>query len=386
MNHTSMPKKNKITDLKFDDKNFNKGNQFGDSLLDKSISKFGFREADTVDKNGILVGGNKRVAKAGEKGFEDVEIIKADPKKIYALQFDDLDIDTPEGRELALALNQTAKANIILDTDLVEAELGEVVCQEWGVELAEKLEEEEGEDNIPEAESISAEGDLWELNNHRLLCGSSCNIDDIDKLMNGKKADLIFTDPPYDLEDEYSVFILSQAKEDCHVFIMNSDKLLIENIKNNQKYFRKMFFVDFRQARLVSSNQPMTRVDPIAEFLKGKGKFNNMRDGFSTLIECAKIHNNNAEQNHGFNQAKKVELPETFVLHYSKPNELVCDFFGGAGSTLIACEKNNRNCYLMELDSKNVDIIVKRWVEYMVKNNKLYEVKLNGMDYRNKFV
>jgi len=139
--------KKKITDLKFDDKNFNIGSQQGNALLEKSIQKFGFREAATVDKNGVLIGGNKRTAKAGELGFEDVEIIKADPKKVYALQYDDIDIDTPEGRSLALALNATAKSNIVLDAELVEAELGEAVCEEWGVEKQIQM---PGEDELAE--------------------------------------------------------------------------------------------------------------------------------------------------------------------------------------------------------------------------------------------
>lgn len=124
--------KAKISDLKFDNKNFNKGTQFGDSLLDKSISKFGFREAGVLDRNGRLIGGNKRTAKAGEQGLEDVEIIKADPNKIYALQFDDIDLDTPEGRELALALNATAKANISFDVEVMEATIESVKVEEWG--------------------------------------------------------------------------------------------------------------------------------------------------------------------------------------------------------------------------------------------------------------
>ena len=124
--------KAKISDLKFDNKNFNKGTQFGDSLLDKSIQKFGFREAGVLDRNGRLIGGNKRTAKAGERGLEDVEIIKADPNKIYALQFDDIDLDTPEGRELALALNATAKANISFDVEVMEATIESVKVEEWG--------------------------------------------------------------------------------------------------------------------------------------------------------------------------------------------------------------------------------------------------------------
>lgn len=120
-----MSKAIKINSLKFDDKNFNKGTEYGDQLLTKSIEKFGFREGATLDKNNVLIGGNKRVAKAGEKGFEDVVIIDADPTKVYALKYSDVDINTPQGRELALALNQTARKNIVLDAEVIEAELGD---------------------------------------------------------------------------------------------------------------------------------------------------------------------------------------------------------------------------------------------------------------------
>jgi hypothetical protein len=125
----------KLTEIQFDSQNFNKGSEKGSRLLEKSIQKFGFREAGTLDKNGVLLGGNKRTAKAGEIGFEEIEIIKADPKKVYALQYDDIDIDTPEGRELALALNQTAKENIVFDAEVIEAVLEEAVIEEWGMSI-----------------------------------------------------------------------------------------------------------------------------------------------------------------------------------------------------------------------------------------------------------
>lgn len=252
---------------------------------------------------------------------------------------------------------------------------------DWGLELDIKvLEDDLTDDDIPEIQknAITTYGDVYELNNHRVTCGDSCNVDDVKKLIGDVKSDLIFTDPPFDLEDNYSNIIIDSAKDDSHVFIMNSDKLLIENIKNNQQYFRKMFYVDFRQARLVANNQPMTRVDPIAEFVKGKTKFNNLFDGFSTLIECAKVHNNNEAVNFGFNQAKKVELPETFVLHYSDVNDIVFDFFGGSGTTLVACEKNNRICYTNEFDPLHVDIILRRFVAYMTEHSRLFEIKRNG--------
>lgn len=319
-----------------------------------------------VNKDMVVLGGNMRLRAMKEAGWKQV------PVEV---------VDWPEEKQREFII----KDNIGYgewDFEVLANEWDQVELEEWGLDIPEfpvEIEAEEGQDYIPDvSHSVVEKGDVWELNNHRLVCGNSCEVQDIDKLMNGKKADLIFTDPPYDLEDQYSTLILSCAKDNCHVFIMNSDKLLVENIQNNKEHFRKMFYVDFKVARLVSNNQPMTRVDPIAEFLKGKGRFNNLRDGFSTLIECAKIHNDNQEQNHGFNQAKRVELPETFILHYSQPNELVCDFFGGAGSTLIAAEKNNRNCYVMEFSPKHCDIILKRWIIYMMEHSKLLEVRKNG--------
>lgn len=131
--------KTKITDLQFDERNFNKGSEKGNRLLEKSIQKFGFREAAVLDKNGAIVGGNKRIGKAGEVGFEEVQIFKGDPTKAIAIQFDDIDLDTPEGRELALALNQTAKENIVFDAEVIEATLEEAVVQEWELPKVDKF-------------------------------------------------------------------------------------------------------------------------------------------------------------------------------------------------------------------------------------------------------
>ena len=133
--------KKTLSDLIPDSKNFNKGTAQGDILLTKSIEEFGFREAATLDVNGVLIGGNKRTAKAGQLGFEEVEIIKADSTKVYALQYDDIDITTEKGRRLALALNQTASKNILIDAEMVEAELSEAVCEEWGIDTGINIDE-----------------------------------------------------------------------------------------------------------------------------------------------------------------------------------------------------------------------------------------------------
>lgn len=239
----------------------------------------------------------------------------------------------------------------------------------------ESEEERQKADEIPEQppEVHIKTGDLIELGAHRLLCGDSIKAKDIKKLMGKEKADMVFTDPPFDLDDTYSKNIFKFINESCHVFIMNSDRKLIDNINKNIEFFRKIFVVDFRTPILTSNSRPMTRVDLIAEFNKGKGKFRNLKDGFSTLIKCQKLHGEKRGETY-HKQEKKVELSENFILHYSNQDEIIMDIFLGAGSTLIAAEKNNRRCYGVELDIKWCSVIIQRWVDFTEIN----EIKING--------
>lgn len=123
----------KISELIPDDKNFNKGSEFGGSLISKSFRKFGAGRSILIDKNNRIIAGNKSIENATAIGMEDVQVIESDGKRIIAVKRTDIDLDTPEGRELALADNATAKANIVFDAELIEAEVGEAVAEEWGV-------------------------------------------------------------------------------------------------------------------------------------------------------------------------------------------------------------------------------------------------------------
>ena len=124
----------KISDLIPDNKNFNKGSEYGNSLIEKSFRKFGAGRSILLDKNNRIIAGNKSVENAGAIGIEDVQIVESDGKRIIAVKRMDIDLDSPEGREMALADNQTALKNIILDAEVIEAELGEAICEEWGIE------------------------------------------------------------------------------------------------------------------------------------------------------------------------------------------------------------------------------------------------------------
>jgi len=317
-----------------------------------------------VDSEMMILGGNMRFKALQELKYKDV------PDN-WIKRADELTED--EKKEFIIKDNIGFGDN---DWDILANEWDQEKLFDWGLEIPDfDLKKKVFEDDYEIPNEINTDivfGDLFEIGNHRLLCGDSTKKEDVSRLLNGELSDLIFTDPPYDLEDNYSQNIFDSAKEDSHIFIMNSDRLLIENVNNGYFWFRKFFAVDFRQARLVSNNQPMTRVDLIAEFCKGKTKFNNLYDGFSTLIECCKVHNDNEEINFGFNQAKRIELPSTFIQHYSNKNELVVDLFGGAGSTMAASEQLSRKCYMMELEPKNCQIILDRMEKcYNLVSNKL---------------
>lgn len=123
----------KIADLVFDDKNFNVGTPYGQSLIENSFRKFGAGRSILLDKNNRIIAGNKSVENAGAIGMDDVQIVESDGSKIIAVRRTDIDLDTKQGREMALADNATAKHNIVFDAVLVEATLGDAVCQDWNI-------------------------------------------------------------------------------------------------------------------------------------------------------------------------------------------------------------------------------------------------------------
>jgi hypothetical protein len=126
----------KVTSLIADDKNFNKGSENGAEMIRKSFQKFGAGRSILLDKNNRIIAGNKSVEFSG---IEDVLIVESDGTQLIAVKRTDIDLDSPQGREMALADNASAKANIVFDAELIEAELGEAVCEEWGIDKKEDI-------------------------------------------------------------------------------------------------------------------------------------------------------------------------------------------------------------------------------------------------------
>jgi len=123
----------KVTDLIPDDKNFNKGSEFGQGLIEKSFEKFGAGRSILIDKNNKIIAGNKSTENYGALGGQDVIVVESDGKQLIAVKRTDIDLDTAQGREMALADNATAKASIVWAEDIIAEEIGVEVAESWGV-------------------------------------------------------------------------------------------------------------------------------------------------------------------------------------------------------------------------------------------------------------
>ncbi len=369
----------KKSDLIPDNKNFNKGSELGQELIKKSISKFGAGRSILIDKNNRIIAGNKTT-----ENFEgeDVLVIETTGEKLIAVKRTDIDLDTPEGREMALADNATAKENIVFDAELIEAEVGEAVCEEWGIKTAIKLEAQEDDFDVPEGgiETDIVLGDLFEIGEHRLLCGDSTDSDQVAKLMNGEKADMVFTDPPYGIGFEYNSHKDTKGEEYlkfCDEWFANlqlvSDFIFISTGWYYQKFWwnkdpKDCFYWLSKNKRTGGSISHFRKVEPLFIWGKPKNKYN--FDFFEQVTEII-------EDLKGKHTCPKPITLISDILKAVNEKDLICDIFLGSGTTMVAAHQLNRKCYGMELDPKYCQVIVDR----MLKLDPALIIKKNGEIY-----
>jgi DNA modification methylase len=398
----------KATSLIADDKNFNKGSENGAEMIRKSFEKFGAGRSILLDKNNRIIAGNKSVEFSG---IDDVLIVESDGTQLIAVKRTDIDLDSPQGREMALADNASAKANIVFDAELIEAELGEAVCVEWGIDVTKKLEAVEDDFEVP-ADGIETDivlGDLFEIGEHRLLCGDSTDSDAVARLMNGQKADMVFTDPPYGmkLNADYS-----GAKSSLSFFgekgvkggkkydnvIGDHDDFTPELINTIFACFNdcKEIFIwgaDYFAELLPNKNDGSWVVwdkrangnddleaDKSSDKMYGStfelcwSKNKHKRD--IARVKWAGIFGTEKEFDHKRHHPtqKPSLLPQWFFNKWGKENDLIADVFLGSGSTMVASHQLKRKCYGMELDPKYCQVIIDR----MRKLDPTLIIKRNG--------
>jgi len=372
-----------INDIKAYDKNPRNNANSIDKVAD-SIAEFGFRQPIVVDEDMIVLAGHTRLLASKQLGLKKVPVHIAEgltnaQKKAYRIMDNKSSEDSEWDQDLlSLEIKDLIEDNYDLNmTGFTPEQIDALSVLSESI-----LEGETDEDDIPEIpkEPKSKLGDIYELGHHRLMCGDSISIDDVDKLMNGKKADMVFTDPPYgidyqDIKKNHKKIAgdesLSNVKDllslilvlDIPMYLCCNWKCfsVFEEAMHEAGKYPKSCIVWDKKVRVQNLDKFYKR----HEFILYHGEFG----GQKTLDGDVWICDREVRKDHP--TAKPVELCERAIRYSSENANIVLDLFGGSGATLIASEKSARKCYMMELDPIYVDVIVKRWEDFTGKKAKL---------------
>jgi DNA modification methylase len=371
----------KITELKPHPKNPNSHTKDQIERLSKVMKYQGFRSPIRVSNlSGYIIAGHGRLLAAKKLGLKEVPVIYQDYESDDQ-EYADLVADNAlaEWSELDLGSINTDIADLGPDFDIDMLGL-----KDFEIEFADKLDPQSEEDEVPEyVEPKTKLGDIYQLGNHRLMCGDSTSIDAVEKLMNGQKADMVFTDPPYGVSYQSNM----RTKSEKFAVIENDETFLSEWVNVLPVVSHGWVFVWTTWKVLgkwLEITSPLGNMSNMIIWDKGGGGIGDLNKTFSTDYEIALVFNREASitgkrlgsvWSIGKDRAaeykhptqKPVELAETAILNCTNNRDKILDLFGGSGSTLIACEKTNRRCFMMELDPKYCDVIVARWEKYTGK-------------------
>lgn len=353
-----------------------------------SIEEFGFKVPIVVDKNNVIVAGHTRYKAAKKLGLKEVPVIVAN------------DLSDEQIKAFRLADNKVSE-KAEWDFDLLNTELDDII--DFDMELfgfedalqddAEEAVEDEFEVELP-AEPKSKLGDIYQLGDNRLMCGDSTVMEDVEKLMGGAQADMLLTDPPYNVNYEGKT----------------KDKLKIKNDKMENDNFRQFLIDAFSNADMVmkpgavfyiwhadsegynfrgacfdvgwkvrqcliwnKNSMVMGRQD---YQWKHEPCLYGWKDGAGHLWasdrkQTTVINFDKPTRNDMHPTMKPIPLFDYQIKNNTKGGDVVLDLFGGSGTTIMACEQNGRRGYAMEYDPKYVDVIVDRWEKFTGNKAKL---------------
>jgi DNA modification methylase len=371
-----------------------------------SIKEFGFNNPVLIDKDNGVIAGHGRLAAARKLGLKEVPCIRLEhltetQRKAYILADNRIALNSGwEAELLSLELSELLDGGVNLeslgfDADEIDALLNKI-------EPTEGLTDEDATPEVPE-EPVTKPGDVWILGKHRLMCGDSTSVDAVGKLMDGERAEFCFTSPPYNLgksvalrngarkgaDSAYNDFSDDGEWSDLmRGFVSNAimfadvSCINVQMLSGNKFELLKLFgdyashTVDI--AVWSKSNPPPAMADGVMTsafefmwFLSSEENPNRrikgasfQRGTFSNVFEHSTASGHDASV-HG--AVFPLPVAEHFIQNCSQKTAVVLEFFGGTGTTMIACEKLGRTARLMELDPKYCDVIVKRWQDFTGK-------------------
>ena len=377
----------------------------GDKEYEKikaSIEEFGFADPLVVNADMTIIGGHQRLTVAVDLGFIEV------PCAV-------VDIDKTREKALNIALNKITGAwdeNLLADLlkDIQESDfdLGKTGFDPPEIEtLFNKVHSKDVKEDDFDVEAelkkptFSKAGDLWMLGEHRLFCGDSTKPETFDLLMNGKKANLVVTDPPYNVdykgsagkikndsmaEDQFEQFLLAAYQQmeaamadDASIYVFHSDShgLAFRKAFEEAGFYLSGCCIWKKQSLVLGRSPYQWQHEPVLFGWKKKGKhqwYTGRKE--STIWEFDK-----PKKNKDHPTMKPIALVSYPIMNSTMTGCLVLDPFGGSGSTLIACEQTGRVCYTVELDEKFCDVIVRRYIEQVGSADGVTVLR-DGLTYR----
>lgn len=370
--------------INFDKRNYRKHSNKNKDLINKSLKECGAGRSIVIDNENNIIAGNGIYEQSLKLGLK-TKVIETDGSELVVVKRTDLATDDEKRKQLAVMDNSTSDSSEF-DFELLNEDFEAETLSDWGLDVDFKLDDTEIiEDEVPQIVDTRCKlGDIWQLGEHRLMCGDSTNITDVEKLMNGELADLLITDPPYNVNYE------GKTKE----------RLTIENDKMSDSNFREflkdafiaadsvmkagaVFYIwhadsegynfrgacrdanwQVRQCLIWNKNQMvMGRQD---YHWKHEPCLYGWKDGASHLWAADRkqttvIDFDKPQRNGEHPTMKPVGLFDYQIKNNTKGSDIVLDLFGGSGTTMIACEQDGRKARLMELDPHYCDVIITRW-------------------------
>ena len=369
-----------LKDLKPYERNAKKHDNRQIENVAESIKQFGFAQPLVVDKDNVVIIGHCRLLASKRLGLDKVPCVRLD------------NLTDEQVQKLRLLDNKLNESE--WDIDLLLEDIPALDFSDFDIDWGLPEEEEEVEiveDKAPEeAEPRCKLGDLWQLGNHRLICGDSTDASVIDRLMDGARAELLLTDPPYGVKivkgakvggDKPFGSTRGEAKNAIlkareYAPIIGDDTTdtakinyeITKNYTNNQIIFGGNYFTDFLPPsrcwiiwdKGVPKDSFFAQVEMAWCSKDGNAKIYKYlwsglcREGDRKIELNARVHPTQ----------KPVGMLADILKDFSKENDSILDVFGGSGSTLIACEQLNRKCYMAELDPHYCDVIIQRWENF----------------------
>jgi DNA modification methylase len=354
-----------------------------------SIKEFGFNNPVLIDEDNGIIAGHGRVMAAQKLGLQAVPCIRLAhlsdiQRKAYVIADNRLALNAGwDDQMLTLELQELDGEDV--DLSLLGFEADELNALLNPIKETEGLTDEDAVPEVPE-EPKTKPGDIYQLGRHRLMCGDSTSIDAVEKLMDGQKADMVFTDPPYgvdykginnDSKDGLEDLLrgsfgnyFAVSKSGAAIYCFHSDRCadIFHSVFREFFHFSSMI-IWAKNSLTLSQTDYQSQHEPCLY-----GWMNNGSHSWYSDRKQTSVWRFDKEKVVGHTTPKPVALIEKAVTNSSKGGDLVIDLFGGSGSTMIACEKLGRTNFSMELDPKYCDVIVKRWEEFTGQKANLAEI------------